>query len=100
MIFGSVSINGHAVNTHRDSYLIENLSVVSVRRPPLAPACLFGLGLGGFGWSLSDLLHASEIATIIGVSTAGILAGIWLGHPRRCLVADHQSRCAECGCQN
>ena len=79
MIFGFVSVNGHAVKTHRDSYLIKNLSVVSVRRPLLAPAFLFGLGFGGFGWSFSDLLEAGEIATIIGVSTAGILAGVWLG---------------------
>lgn len=33
MILGYVSVDGHAVVTHRDSYLLDQLSVVSVRRP-------------------------------------------------------------------
>ena len=42
MIFGSVSLNENAVVTHRDSYLLKSLSVVSVRRVFLAPGILFG----------------------------------------------------------
>ncbi len=79
MKFGSVSIKNHAVITHRDSYLLDNLSVVSVRRPLLAPARLFGLGFAGFGWSFSDLLYAGEIITIVSASGFAILAGVWLG---------------------
>lgn len=47
MILGSVNITQRAVSTHRDSYLLENLSVVSVHRPFLASAVIIGGGLAG-----------------------------------------------------
>ena len=75
MIFGFVTVNSHAVITHRDSYLIKNLSVVSVRRPYLAGAMLLGGAFFGFGYAFGDLLYTNEIITITGLSLAAMIAG-------------------------
>ncbi|MCB9942444.1 MAG: hypothetical protein H6851_02300 [Geminicoccaceae bacterium] len=79
MILGSVTIDGHAVHTHRDSYLLTALTVVSVRRPLLAGSVLLAAGCGGFAWSFADLLFENEIRAL-GVAagivlTAGLLTG-------------------------
>ncbi len=79
MIIGSVKIGNRAVVTHRDSYLIANLSVVSVRRPYLAGAILLGGAFSGFGFAFSDLLYANEIIAIAGLSFAAIIAGSQIG---------------------
>ncbi len=79
MIFGSVSVNSRAVITHRDSYLIKNLSVVSVRRPYMAGAMLLGGAFLGFGIAFGDLLYTSEIITISGLSVTAMIAGSQVG---------------------
>ncbi len=79
MIFGSVSVNENAVVTHRDSYLLKSLSVVSVRRVFLAPGLLFGAGFTGFGIAFSDLLYPSEIITIFSAVIAAIITGAQVG---------------------
>lgn len=79
MILGSVTVNKNAVVTHRDSYLLTNLSVVSVRRPFLAGAVLLSGAFLGFGMAFADLLYNHEIATISVVSIAAILAGSQVG---------------------
>lgn len=79
MIIGFVKVNKNAVVTHRDSYILANLSVVSVRRPFLAGAMLLGGTFLGFGMAFGDLLYTHEIATISAVSIAAILAGSQVG---------------------
>ena len=79
MIFGSVSIDGHAVNTHRDSYLLPSLTVVSVRRPFLVGAVIFALGFGAFGLSFGDLLYESEIKILFGGCAGALLLGLSIG---------------------
>jgi len=79
MIIGSVKIGNGAVVTHRDSYLIANLSVVGVRRPYLAGAMLLGGAFSGFGFAFIDLLYANEIISIAGMSFAAIIAGSQIG---------------------
>ena len=79
MIIGSVSLKNGAVITHRDSYLIKNISVVSVRRPYLAGAMLLGGAFSGFGFAFGDLLYMGEIITITGLSVAAIIAGAQIG---------------------
>ncbi|MGB7433204.1 MAG: hypothetical protein WA921_12130 [Ahrensia sp.] len=64
MIIGSITVDDDSVNTHRDSYLLANLSVVAVRRPFFGMAVLYGVGLGGFAASFADLLYSSELITI------------------------------------
>ena len=73
MIIGFVEIDPatRAVNTHRDSYLLDTLTVVSVRRPLLPGGVLFGAGIGGFGLAFGDLLYAHEIGLTL---AAGALA--------------------------
>lgn len=79
MIFGSVWIDGEAVNTHRDSYLLPTLTVVSVRRPFLAGALIFATGFGGFAVSFGDLLYPHEVRIIGGGILTVLFAGLWIG---------------------
>ena len=79
MIIGSVNIENGAVVTHRDSYLLKSLSVVSVRRPFLGGAILLGASFGGFSIAFFDLLFPSEIAGILGLSTFALFAGVQVG---------------------
>ncbi len=81
MIFGFVEVDAeHAcVNTHRDSYLLETLTVVSVRRPLLAGGLMFGLGFIGFGLVFGDLLYSLEIGATVGCALLALVAGWQLG---------------------
>ena len=79
MIVGLVKIENGAVVTHRDSYAIENLSVVSVRRPYLAPAILGFVGATGFVLAFSDLMFSSEIYTTLAAGVAGLITGLQVG---------------------
>ena len=79
MILGSVTVYKNAVVTHRDSYLIKNLSVVSVRRPYMAGAILLGCTFISFGFAFGDLLHTNEIITITGLSLAAMITGSLVG---------------------
>ena len=79
MIIGSVNIENGAVVTHRDSYLLKSLSVVSVRRPFLGGAILLGASFGGFSIAFGDLLFPGEIASVLGLSAFAIIAGVQVG---------------------
>ncbi|MGL1921241.1 MAG: hypothetical protein OCD03_09440 [Hyphomicrobiales bacterium] len=79
MILGSIYINNNAVITHRDSYVLNNLSVISVRRPFIGSALLLGGAFMTFGYSFSDLLYQNEITTIVGASITAIIAGWNIG---------------------
>lgn len=79
MIIGSVNIENGAVVTHRDSYLLKSLSVVSVRRPFLGGAVLLGASFGGFAIAFGDLLFPGEIAGILGLSVFALIAGVQVG---------------------
>lgn len=82
MILGSLNIDAAqgAVHTHRDSYLIAALSVVSVRRPLLPAGLMFGSGLAGFCVAFGDLLYLYEALTILAAASASLLAGWQVGH--------------------
>ena len=77
MIFGYVTLDDGALITHRDSYRLESLSVVSVRRPLLAPAILFGLA--GFTLAFVDSLYLYEMCMLAGLIAAGVKSAMWLG---------------------
>jgi len=79
MIIGFVKLENGAVVTHRDSYLLKNLSVVSVRRPFLGGAILLGASFGGFSIAFGDLLYPGEIAVILGLSAFALIAGVQVG---------------------
>ena len=79
MILGSINITKRAVSTHRDSYLLENLSVVSVRRPFLPSAAIIGGGLAGFALAFADLLYAHELALLAGLLVTAALLGSQVG---------------------
>ena len=79
MIFGSINVTRAAITTHRDSYDLGGISVVSVRRPFAAPAILIGGGLAGFSATFADLLFAAEIAGLSAIGGILLIAGFWLG---------------------
>ncbi|MCB1471023.1 MAG: hypothetical protein KDK08_28545 [Rhizobiaceae bacterium] len=70
VIIGNITVNDSAVVTHRDSYLLDTLSVVSVRRPFFAPGVASGLVFGGFAVMFADLLYAGEIIGSLGAAIA------------------------------
>lgn len=79
MIIGFVEIENGSVSTHRDSYLLPSITVVSVRRPFLSGSLMCAVGFGGFGIAFSDLLYPHEIQIIIGGVIASLVAGVCLG---------------------
>lgn len=78
-IFGYIKVKGGSVNTHRDSYLLANISVVSVRRPFLGGAALLAGCFLSFSLAFVDLLYPKEIASIIGLSVLAVLISSQLG---------------------
>lgn len=79
MIFGTLIIDGEALHTHRDTYLVKGLSVISVRRPFLPIGATIAAGAGGFGAAYADLLWSGELAAIAALSTAALVAGLKVG---------------------
>ncbi len=79
MILGYVRVEGGSVSTHRDSYMLSSLTVVSTRRPFLGTAILLGSGFCAYALAFIDLLYTSEIATIFGVAIIFVLAASQVG---------------------
>ena len=61
MIIGYAHVEDGAVTTHRDSFLLDSISTISVRRTYLFFCGLMALGLVGFAYAFSDLLYPGEI---------------------------------------
>ena len=81
MILGFIEIDldARTIHTHRDSYLIDKLTVVSARRPFLAGGVMLGGGMAGFAAVFGDLLYPHEIALIGSVGVAALVAGLQVG---------------------
>lgn len=73
MIIGQLEIHDGTVSTHRDSYALEQLTVVSVRRPLLAPALMSSIALGAPCVAFADLIMPHEVAALL-LLTAALLA--------------------------
>ena len=79
MIFGSVKVSGNAVETHRDTYLLSQLTVISVRRPCLSGGIMFALGLTAFGVAFGGLLYFLEIVLLFILAFGALAGGLYLG---------------------
>lgn len=75
MFAGFVHVEGDTVVTHRDSYILKNVSVVSVRRPLLGPSLLLAGAFLAFGAGFYDLLYPQERAAIAGFCLLAIIGG-------------------------
>lgn len=91
MMIGFVHIDEEhgAVSTHRDSYLLDNITVVSVRRPFFAGSLMTGTGFIGFALSFSNLLYFHEIAATLAIAGGIVLGGIQAGQLK--LLSDRKS---------
>lgn len=81
MMIGFIHIdeaNG-AVNTHRDSYLLDSLTVVSVRRPFFLGGLLSSAGFGAFALAFGDLLYPGEIIATLSLAAVAALASAQVG---------------------
>lgn len=79
MILGSVHVSEKAVTTHRDSYLLGSISVVSVRRPFFGGAILIAFGLTVFTLAFGDLLYVGEIISFAMAIALIVFAGAQIG---------------------
>lgn len=79
MILGFAHVQDRAVITHRDSYLLSNLSVVSTRRPFFGGGVALGSAFAAFGLMFGDLLYAHEIAGIVLAASGAILISAQIG---------------------
>ena len=75
MILGFINIENGAVITHRDSFLLASLTVVSVRRPYFAASLLLGAAFLTFSLVFADLLYQSEQVVLITGCCLSILIG-------------------------
>lgn len=82
MILGRVHVSASSIDTHRDSYLLEQLTVVSVRRPMLGSALMLAGGLALFTLGFSDLLYPAELIALSAASVISLLTGWQLGQLR------------------
>ncbi len=80
MIIGFVKVEDGTVLTHRDSFILDSVSVVSVRRPYLAGSLLLSSALLGFSASFADLLYMGEMLTLAALSVAIAIIGLMTGH--------------------
>ncbi len=78
-IVGTITVTDKAVSTHRDSYLLDRISVVSVRRVFLPSSILTVTGLATFCAAFSDLLYPAEILAMAGISALTLIAGTQVG---------------------
>ena len=80
MILGHVFVDKErgTLDTHRDSYLLDTLTVVSLRRPSRPSALLAGAAIA-FSLSFGDLLFAHEIALLVCASIVLIFLGWQIG---------------------
>lgn len=81
MIIGFIHIdeeNG-AVNTHRDSYLLDSITVASVRRPLFIGGLMCGTGFAGFTAAFADLLYTYEIITTLLIAGTAVFAASQVG---------------------
>lgn len=77
MIAGRMTITSTAVETHKDSYLLEHLTVVSVRRPFLATGMVMALGGTAFSFRFADLLYPHELLILgTGILTLFVLGRV------------------------
>ncbi len=79
MIVGYVHISENSVSTHRDSYLLSALTVVSTRRPFLGGAVLLSGYFCGCALAFANLLYFHEVIAIIVVSAVAIFLSAQIG---------------------
>ncbi|NCO04089.1 MAG: hypothetical protein GW903_07865 [Alphaproteobacteria bacterium] len=82
MLFSPITIRENEVETRNDTYLLENLTVVSARRTLLGAGLLVAAALGGFGIAFADILWPAEKIIIAFVCGLSLWAGFSIGRLR------------------
>ncbi|MDJ0826430.1 MAG: hypothetical protein QNJ16_13070 [Rhodobacter sp.] len=79
MIFGTYRFVAGGVETQNDTYMLQNITAISARRPFLGAGLSIAALLAGFGAAFHDLLFAHEWAILGGICTALTGVSLWLG---------------------
>lgn len=81
MILGHIHIdeNNGAVSTHRDSYLLDSITVASVRRPFFIGGLGCGAGSASFAVGFADLLYTHEITLALAIAVTACIGGFQVG---------------------
>ena len=82
MLFSPVKIENGAVETRNDSYLLENLTVVSARRTLLGAGLLVSVGFGSFTLAFADILWPVELLSLFFASITSLVVGLNIGRLR------------------
>ena len=82
MIWGSVRVEGGAVVTHNQTFVLAALTNFKVERPFRTPSLLLGGAIIGWTAAFADLLFPLEILSTLGVSGLSILIGMQAGQLR------------------
>jgi len=80
LVIGFAEIQDRAVVTHRDTYLLSNLSVVSTRRPLFGGGIVLSASFAGFALMFGDLLYMHEIAGIAAAAGLALYTSSQIGH--------------------
>lgn len=71
--------DARTLHTHRDSYRLDGLTVVSVRRPFQPAGMVVAALAGAFSIQFHELLYPAELLTALGVATASLILGLQIG---------------------
>lgn len=82
MMIGYARVSGGMLETHRDSYTLASLTVVSTRRPFLVPVVTLSAACCGFALSFLDLLYLNEIAALLAGSGIAMVIASQVGQLR------------------
>lgn len=78
-VWGSVRVEGGAVVTHNQTFVLAALTTFKVERPFLMPSILLGGAISGWTVAFADLLYPMEILSTLGVCGLSVLVGMQVG---------------------
>ncbi len=81
-IWGSVRVEGGAVVTHNQTFVLAALTNFKVERPFKMPSLLLGGAIAGWTAAFAELLYPLEIFSALGISGLSVLGGMQVGQLR------------------
>ena len=79
MVFGTLKLTRNTLTTHNDVYVLDSISVVSIRRPFFSTGMLLAGLLTLFGIGTFDLLYVGELILLASLAVASLTFGLTIG---------------------